>query len=104
MLRFVFAGLGAAIAAIPALAQQSKAPTAAQAAQQERMKSCNADVSRRNFNGAARQSFLSACLAGKIEPDGPDEGLQRLGQSGQAGQRRPQDLRQFLPQEVRLTG
>ncbi|HZU87898.1 MAG TPA: PsiF family protein [Stellaceae bacterium] len=69
MLRVVLAGcLGAAIAVVPALAQQPRAPTPAQAAQQERMKSCNADASRRNFNGAARQSFMRACLAGKMTP------------------------------------
>jgi hypothetical protein len=58
--------LGGAVAAFPALAQQPKAPTPAQAAQQQRMTSCNADAFQRNFKGSARQSFMSACLSGKM--------------------------------------
>ena len=59
--------LVAVVTASPVLAQQPKAPTAAQAAQQQRMKTCNADASQRNFKGSARQDFMSACLAGKMD-------------------------------------
>ena len=55
-----------AIAAAPAIAQQAKPPTAAQAAQQQRMTSCNADASQRNLKGDARQSYMSSCLGGKM--------------------------------------
>ncbi|MBN9511573.1 MAG: phosphate-starvation-inducible protein PsiF [Alphaproteobacteria bacterium] len=57
----------AAAVAMPAIAQQK--PTAAQAAQQERMKTCNADASHRKLKGAARQDYMSACLAGKADPN-----------------------------------
>ena len=55
-----------AIAAAPAIAQQAKPPTAAQAAQQQRMTSCNAEASQRNLKGDARQSYMSSCLGGKM--------------------------------------
>ena len=48
------------------LAQQSKPPSAAQAAQQQRMSSCNAEASQRELKGDARQSYMSACLGGKM--------------------------------------
>jgi psiF repeat len=67
MLRFVaITVLGSAVAAFPALAQQPKTPTPAQAAQQQRMTTCNADASQRNFKGTARQTFMRACLSGKM--------------------------------------
>ena len=67
MRRFIFMTfLGTTVAAIPVLAQQPKAPTPAQAAQQQRMTTCNADASQRSLKAAARQSFISACLTGKM--------------------------------------
>ena len=52
--------------ATPSLAQQSKPPSPAQAAQQQRMSSCNAEASQRELKGDARQSYMSACLGGKM--------------------------------------
>jgi BarA-like signal transduction histidine kinase len=54
------------IAMGPAVAQQAKQPTAAQAAQQQRMTSCNANASQRNLKGDARQSYMSSCLSGNM--------------------------------------
>lgn len=51
--------------AAPAMAQQQRPPTDAQARQQERMRQCNADARRNNLAGDARQRFMSACLAGR---------------------------------------
>lgn len=48
----------------PALAQ-SPAPSAAQTAQRERMKSCNVDAGTQKLAGDARKSFMADCLAGK---------------------------------------
>jgi psiF repeat len=56
----------AAIGPASALAQQSKPPSAAQLAQQQRMTTCNADASRRTLTGDARRSYMSACLSGKM--------------------------------------
>ena len=59
-------GFVAAIASTPALAQTAKPPSPAQAAQQQKMASCNADASQRDLKGEARQSYMSACLSGKL--------------------------------------
>ncbi|MCJ2111961.1 PsiF family protein [Methylobacterium sp. E-025] len=48
--------------AVPAVAQT---PSAAQAAQRDRMKSCNADAGSQKLAGSARKGFMSDCLAGK---------------------------------------
>jgi hypothetical protein len=83
MHRFAFAVcLATAILAMPTLAQQPssttpsateqaapkapKTPSPAQAAQQQKMTTCNADASQRNLKGSARQSFMSGCLSGKM--------------------------------------
>lgn len=50
--------------AFPALAQ-SPAPSAAQSAQRDRMKSCNVDAGTQKLSGDARKSFMADCLAGK---------------------------------------
>ena len=50
--------------AIPAAAQ-SPVPSAAQAAQRDRMKSCNADAGSQKLAGSVRKGFMSDCLAGK---------------------------------------
>jgi hypothetical protein len=46
-------------------------PTPAQAAQQERMRTCNAEVGTRNLAGEARQRFMSDCLAGRAGAEAP---------------------------------
>ena len=69
MPRIVLAAcLGIVVFAAPALAQTNaqKPPTPAQAAQQQRMAACNADASQRSLKGSARQSYMSACLSGKL--------------------------------------
>lgn len=46
-----------------ALAQEKKAPTAKQKAQQERMKDCN--VKAKAMKGDERKKFMSSCLKGE---------------------------------------
>jgi hypothetical protein len=61
--------LGFATAGVsPAAAQDQKQPSAAQQAQRDRMKTCNADAKTKNLAGDARKQFMSECLAGKTEP------------------------------------
>jgi hypothetical protein len=55
---FVIAGL--MIAAQPGLAA-----TEAQLAQQEKMKTCNADATAQKLNGDERKAFMQSCLSGK---------------------------------------
>ena len=54
------------LANAPAFAQNTKPQSPAQAAQQQRMASCNADAGQRNLSGEARKSYMSACLGGKM--------------------------------------
>lgn len=48
--------------------QNQRQPSAAQAAQQERMRSCNSEAGTRHLEGDARRSFMSDCLAGRMPP------------------------------------
>jgi hypothetical protein len=67
MLRFACGLCALAMVAVaPALAEQDKAPTPAQAAQQQRMTTCNSDASQKSLKGDARQNYMSACLSGKM--------------------------------------
>ncbi len=49
---------------VPAMAQ-SPAPSAAQTAQRDRMKTCNVDAGTQKLTGNSRKSFMAGCLAGK---------------------------------------
>ena len=42
--------------------QEKKAPSPAQLAQQEKMKSCNAEAKAKAFKGDERKKFMSECL------------------------------------------
>ncbi len=46
----------------------TRQPSAAQAAQQERMRNCNAEAGKRSLSGNNRRSFMSQCLSGRM-PD-----------------------------------
>ena len=60
LVAFVFAA-GSAMAAD----QEKKAPSPAQQAQQEKMKSCNADAGKKELKGDERKKFMSECLGSK---------------------------------------
>ena len=44
---------------------EKKAPSPAQQAQQEKMKSCNAEAKTKALKGAERKTFMSECLKAK---------------------------------------
>jgi hypothetical protein len=52
---------GGAIAA----EKEKKAPSPAQLAQQEKMKSCNAEAKTKELKGEERKKFMSGCLSSK---------------------------------------
>jgi hypothetical protein len=66
MLRLAFALCAVALVAAPTQAQPAKQPSPAQAAQQQRMTTCNSQASQRNLKGDARQSYMSSCLSGNM--------------------------------------
>lgn len=47
---------------------EKKTPSPAQAAQQEKMKQCNADAKTKDLKGDERKKFMSECLGAKAEP------------------------------------
>jgi hypothetical protein len=53
-----------AAVALPSVAQETKQPSAAQAAQQQKMKDCNAEATAKSLKGDARKTFMSSCLSG----------------------------------------
>ena len=46
-------------------ADEKKAPSPAQQAQQEKMKACNADAGKKELKGDERKKFMSDCLSAK---------------------------------------
>lgn len=48
-----------------------RAPTAAQTAQQERMRACNTQAGAQNLRGDARRSFMRGCLGGRSTTEQP---------------------------------
>lgn len=62
MTRIAAAILLLAIGHGPAVARE---PTPAQQAQQQRMRSCNADARSRNLTGEPRKGFMRECLRGR---------------------------------------
>ncbi len=48
--------------------QEKKAPSPAQLAQQEKMKTCNAEAGKKELKGDERKKFMSECLGSKEAP------------------------------------
>ena len=48
--------------------KEKKAPSPAQLAQQEKMKSCNAEAGQKELKGDDRKKFMSECLGAKAAP------------------------------------
>src|SRR5262245_31367205 len=54
-----------AIAGLMIAAQPGLAATEAQQAQQDKMKTCNADATSQHLDGDERKAFMKTCLSGK---------------------------------------
>ena len=73
MIRTLVSSIALALAlGAPAWAQDKddKKPSKAQAAQQQRMKSCNEQAAKKDLKGRERQAFMSECLSAKGKGDG----------------------------------
>lgn len=64
LLAFAFFSAGSVYAADGAT-KEKRAPSPAQLAQQEKMKSCNADAKKNALKGDDRKKFMSECLSKK---------------------------------------
>ena len=54
-----------ALCCVSALADEAPAPAASTNSQQTKMKTCNADASKKNLTGDDRKAFMSTCLSAK---------------------------------------
>lgn len=54
----------------PAATRPARPPSPAQAAQQQRMRDCNAEARSRGVTGAARSAFMRPCLGGNMPNSG----------------------------------
>jgi hypothetical protein len=72
-MKLVIAALAFAFFTQPALAQDKKEPSAAQKAQQQRMKDCNAKA--KGMKGDERKDYMKGCLSGK---DGGAQGAGKM--------------------------
>lgn len=61
-------GSSAAPAATPVAAPTPAKPASARKAQQEKMKTCNAEATTKSLKGAERKTFMSTCLKGDAAP------------------------------------
>lgn len=64
-MKAVIALVALAFAAGGVLAAETKEPTEAQKAQQEKMKACNAEAGEKTLKGDERKQFMSTCLGAK---------------------------------------
>ena len=64
MMKVVIALAAFVFATAPSLAaeKETKPPSAAQQAQRERMKACNAEAGKQQLKGDERKTFMSGCL------------------------------------------
>ena len=62
MTRFALGLALLSVAAGPALAAGTRAPSPAQQAQQERMRDCSGTAKARGLHGAGRKDFMKGCL------------------------------------------
>lgn len=70
----------------PATGNTARQPSAAQLAQQERMRTCNAEAGTRTLTGDARRTFMSECLAGRMPPAAQPAPAARQPSAAQQGQ------------------
>ena len=67
-MKFVIALVALTFATCGAFAADKKEPSPAQLAQQEKMKTCNADAKTKELKGDERKAFMSECLGSKPAP------------------------------------
>jgi len=65
MTRILIAAIATTLFSLPAWAQDKDKPTA----QQEKMKSCNAQASKKGMKGEERKAFMSDCLSADGKKD-----------------------------------
>ncbi len=67
-MKFMIALVALTFSTCGVFAADKKAPSPAQQAQQEKMKTCNADAGKKELKGDERKAFMSECLGSKPAP------------------------------------
>jgi len=82
---------------VPAMAQDTtKQPSAAQQAQQQKMKDCNAQATAKNLKGDDRKTFMSSCLSAAGVPMSQQEKMKACNQQATAKSLKGDDRKAFM--------
>jgi len=88
--------LALALCALPVMAQETKQPSAAQAAQQQKMKDCNAQAKTKGLTGDDRQKFMSQCLSAAGVPQSQQEKMKSCNKEATAKNLKGDDRKAFM--------
>ncbi len=81
---------------LPAMAQETKQPSAAQQAQQQKMKDCNAQAKTKALKGDERQKFMSQCLSAAGVPLTQQEKMKTCNQQATAKSLKGDERKSFM--------
>jgi len=88
--------LALAIWALPAIAQDAKQPSAAQAAQQQKMTDCNAQAKTKGLTGDDRKKFMSQCLGAAGVPQSQQDKMKSCNKEATAKNLKGDDRKAFM--------
>ena len=96
-MKAVIALVAFAFAASSALAvEEKKEPSAAQKAQQEKMKTCNAEAGEKALKGDERKKFMSECLGAKAAPPTQQEKMKSCNAEAGTKQLKGDERKKFM--------
>jgi len=82
--------------ALPAIAQDTKQPSAAQQAQQQKMKDCNKQATDKGLKGDDRQKFMSQCLSAAGVPLSQQEKMKACNKQATAKNLKGDERKSFM--------
>ena len=82
--------------ALPAIAQDTKQPSPAQQAQQQKMKDCNKQATDKGLKGDDRQKFMSQCLSAAGVPLSQQEKMKECNKQATAKNLKGDERKSFM--------
>ena len=82
--------------ALPAIAQDTKQPSPAQQAQQQKMKDCNKQATDKGLKGDDRQKFMSQCLSAAGVPLSQQEKMKACNKQATAKNLKGDERKSFM--------
>jgi len=82
--------------ALPAIAQDTKQPSPAQQAQQQKMKDCNKQATDKGLKGDDRQKFMSQCLSAAGVPLSQQEKMKECNKEATAKNLKGDERKSFM--------